>query len=301
MTGSDTVSTPDQQGDSAPGDAADEAFALDAVATGEDDVADDSAATAEADAAEFNAEADEPAQDDDAQAENAEAQAENADAQTGGEQTGDAGEQTGDAEEPVDPAAELRAELKKAPGRWYVLHSYAGKENTVKNNLESRIDSLGMRDYIFQVEVPTEEYIEIKSGQRSAKPKKRMIYPGYILVRMDLTDESWSVVRNTPQVTGFVGATAQQPSALSIDEVVKILAPAAPKKSTPTTVVAGEAIPAEVDFEVGEAVTVMDGPFASLSATVAEINPGPGKLKVLVSIFGRETEVELGFAQVAKI
>jgi transcription termination/antitermination protein NusG len=205
------------------------------------------------------------------------------------------------AEEPVDPAAELRAELKKAPGRWYVLHSYAGKENTVKNNLESRIDSLGMRDFIFQVEVPTEEYVEIKSGQRSAKPKKRMIYPGYILVRMDLTDESWSVVRNTPQVTGFVGATAQQPSALSIDEVVKILAPAAPRKSTPTTVVAGETVAAEVDFEVGEAVTVMDGPFASLSATIAEINPGPGKLKVLVSIFGRETEVELGFAQVAKI
>lgn len=201
----------------------------------------------------------------------------------------------------ADPAAELRAELKKAKGRWYVLHSYAGKENTVKNNLESRIESLGMKEYIYQVEVPTEEYVEIKNGQRSAKPKKRMIYPGYILVRMDLTDESWSVVRNTPQVTGFVGATAQQPSALSIDEVVKILAPTAPKKTTHVATAPGETVRAEVDFEVGEAVTVMDGPFASLSATVAEINPGPGKLKVLVSIFGRETEVELSFNQVAKI
>ena len=199
----------------------------------------------------------------------------------------------------ADPAAELKAELRRAPGHWYVVHSYAGKENTVKNNLESRIESLGMRDYIYQVEVPTEEYVEIKNGQR--KPKRRMVYPGYILVRMDLTDESWSVVRNTPQVTGFVGATAQQPSALSIDEVVKILAPAAPKKAVPTMTASGAPIRTEVDFEVGEAVTVMDGPFASLPATIAEVSPGPGKLKVLVSIFGRETEVELTFAQVAKI
>jgi transcriptional antiterminator NusG len=293
MTGSDTVSTPDQQGDSAPSDAADEAFALDAVATSEVDVVDDAALPV-----------DEPAEAE-GDTDTADGASDTAEGETRSTEAPDAAavEPTADepAEEPVDPAAELRAELKKAPGRWYVLHSYAGKENTVKNNLESRIDSLGMRDFIFQVEVPTEEYVEIKSGQRSAKPKKRMIYPGYILVRMDLTDESWSVVRNTPQVTGFVGATAQQPSALSIDEVVKILAPAAPRKSTPTTVVAGETVAAEVDFEVGEAVTVMDGPFASLSATIAEINPGPGKLKVLVSIFGRETEVELGFAQVAKI
>jgi transcriptional antiterminator NusG len=293
MTGSDTVSTPDQQGDSAPSDAADEAFALDAVATSEVDVVDDAALPV-----------DEPAEAE-GETDTADGETDTAEGETQSTEAPDAAaaEPTADepAEEPVDPAAELRAELKKAPGRWYVLHSYAGKENTVKNNLESRIDSLGMRDFIFQVEVPTEEYVEIKSGQRSAKPKKRMIYPGYILVRMDLTDESWSVVRNTPQVTGFVGATAQQPSALSIDEVVKILAPAAPRKSTPTTIVAGETVAAEVDFEVGEAVTVMDGPFASLSATIAEINPGPGKLKVLVSIFGRETEVELGFAQVAKI
>ena len=292
------MSTPDQQGDSAPSDAADEAFALDAVATSEVDVVDDAALPVD-EPAEAEGETD-PA---DGESDTAEGETRSTEAPDAAAAEPTADEPTADepAEEPVDPAAELRAELKKAPGRWYVLHSYAGKENTVKNNLESRIDSLGMRDFIFQVEVPTEEYVEIKSGQRSAKPKKRMIYPGYILVRMDLTDESWSVVRNTPQVTGFVGATAQQPSALSIDEVVKILAPAAPRKSTPTTVVAGETIAAEVDFEVGEAVTVMDGPFASLSATIAEINPGPGKLKVLVSIFGRETEVELGFAQVAKI
>lgn len=202
-------------------------------------------------------------------------------------------------EDEVDPVAELRAELRAAQGRWYVVHSYAGKENTVKNNLLSRIDSLGMQDYIHQVEVPTEEYVEIKNGQR--KVKKRMVYPGYILVRMDLTDESWSVVRNTPQVTGFVGATAQTPSPLSIDEVVKIMAPALPKKASAAATPTAEQVPTEVDFVVGDAVTVMDGPFASLPATVAEVNPSSGKLKVLVSIFGRETEVELTFTQVSKL
>ena len=201
--------------------------------------------------------------------------------------------------EEADPAEEMRAALRKAPGRWYVVHSYAGYENKVKTNLESRVKSLEMDEYIYQIEVPTEEVVEIKNGQR--KPKKRMVYPGYILVRMDLTDASWSAVRNTPGVTGFVGATAQQPSALSIDEVVKILAPAAPRKPAQVAAETGEPIRTEVDFSVGEAVTVMDGPFASLPATIAEVNPGPQKIKVLVSIFGRETEVELGFTQVAKI
>lgn len=289
------MSTPDQQGDNAPDD--------DAVAALADGVAEAGGVDGSAEAApgeQHDAQRGEQAVDEQA----AEQQTTEAAESVADEPTEPVAEETepvAEEHEQLDPAALLRAELKKAPGRWYVLHSYAGKENTVKNNLESRIDSLGMKEYIYQVEVPTEEYVEIKSGQRSAKPKKRMIYPGYILVRMELTDESWSVVRNTPQVTGFVGATAQQPSALSIDEVVKILAPAAPKKSAPTAVVAGEPVAAEVDFEVGEAVTVMDGPFASLSATIAEINPGPGKLKVLVSIFGRETEVELGFAQVEKI
>lgn len=289
MTGSDSVPTPDQLEGNAPDDgvmdAADEAvLAVDAALV---------------DAEPVGAElVDEGLADDAASIEDATSSDD--DVSTGdAELAGDA--EPSDDEDDVDPVAELRAQLKKADGRWYVLHSYAGKENTVKNNLLSRIDSLGMQEYIFQVEVPTEEYVEIKNGQRSAKPKKRMIYPGYILVRMDLTDESWSVVRNTPQVTGFVGATAQQPSALSIDEVVKILAPTMPKKAAHVTAAAGETVRTEVDFEVGEAVTVMDGPFASLSATVAEINPGPGKLKVLVSIFGRETEVELSFSQVAKI
>lgn len=210
-------------------------------------------------------------------------------------------QEKGSAPEPAeeDPAAEMRAALRGMPGRWYVLHSYAGYENKVKANLESRIKSLEMEEFIYQVEVPTEEYTEIKNGQRKVKTRVRV--PGYVLVRMELTDASWSAVRNTPSVTGFVGATAQQPSPLSIGEVVKMLAPAAPKKTALAAAAAGETTATEVDFTVGEAVTVMEGPFASLPATIAEVNPGPGKLKVLVSIFGRETEVELEFAQVSKI
>jgi transcriptional antiterminator NusG len=199
----------------------------------------------------------------------------------------------------LDPDEEMRAALRNSPGRWYVVHTYAGYEDKVKANLATRQKSLDMEDYIFQIEVPTEEVIEIKNGQR--KPVKRKIYPGYVLVRMDLTDASWSAVRNTPNVTGFVGATAQHPSPLSVDEVIKLLAPAKPKKLAQAATATGEPVRTEVDFEVGEAVTVMDGPFASLQATIAEVNPGPQKLKVLVSIFGRETEVELGFTQVAKI
>ena len=205
-------------------------------------------------------------------------------------------------EEPVevDPTEELRAALKRADGEWYVVHSYAGYENKVKTNLETRIKSLDMEEYIFQIEVPTEEVTEIKNGQR--KQVQRKVYPGYILVRMDLTDSSWSAVRNTPGVTGFVGATAQRPSALSVEEVVKILAPAAPRKPQHAQAGTGAApTRTEVDFSVGESVTVMDGPFATLPATINEVNPDAQKLKVLVSIFGRETPVELSFTQVAKI
>jgi len=203
-------------------------------------------------------------------------------------------------EEELDPAEELRSALKRAAGDWYVVHSYAGYENKVKTNLETRIKSLDMEEYIFQIEVPTEEVTEIKNGQR--KQVQRKVYPGYILVRMDLTDGSWSAVRNTPGVTGFVGATAQRPSALSIDEVVKILTPAAPRKSAVATTGGGAApTRTEVDFSVGESVTVMDGPFATLPATINEVNADAQKLKVLVSIFGRETPVELSFSQVAKI
>ncbi len=204
------------------------------------------------------------------------------------------------ADEEVDPTEELRSALKRAAGDWYVVHSYAGYENKVKTNLETRIKSLDMEEYIYQIEVPTEEVTEIKNGQR--KQVQRKVYPGYILVRMDLTDASWSAVRNTPGVTGFVGATAQRPSALSIDEVVKILTPAAPRKTAVAASTGGSApTRTEVDFSVGESVTVMDGPFATLPATINEVNADAQKLKVLVSIFGRETPVELSFTQVAKI
>ena len=190
-----------------------------------------------------------------------------------------------------DPNAEFRRTLRAAIGDWYVIHSYAGYEKKVKGNLANRIQSLNMEDYIFQVEVPEEEVMEVKNGAR--KMVKRNIYPGYVLVRMDLTDESWSVVRNTPGVTGFVG-NAHNPSPLSMDEVEKILAPRPVKKSDKPDIKV-------VDFEVGESVTVMDGPFATLPASISEIMPEQAKLKVLVSIFGRETPVELSFHQVQKI
>ncbi|NKY37793.1 transcription termination/antitermination protein NusG [Nocardia speluncae] len=207
-----------------------------------------------------------------------------------------------------DPVEQMKAVLRRAPGDWYVIHSYAGYENKVKTNLETRVQNLDLEDYIFQVEVPTEEVTEIKNGQR--KSVNRKVLPGYILVRMDLNDESWGAVRNTPGVTGFVGATSR-PSPLTINEVVKFLVPASQQKKAPapaTAAASGEtagetaAKPAiEVDFEVGESVTVMDGPFATLPATISEVNAEQQKLKVLVSIFGRETPVELEFTKVAKI
>jgi transcriptional antiterminator NusG len=190
-----------------------------------------------------------------------------------------------------DPNAEFRRTLRAAIGDWYVVHSYAGYEKKVRDNLHNRINSLHMEDYIFQIEVPEEEVMEIKNGQR--KQVKRNIYPGYVLVRMELTDESWTAVRNTPGVTGFVG-NAHHPSPLSMDEVGKILAPRPVKKSDKAEI-------RVIDFEVGESVTVMDGPFATLPASISEIMPEQAKLKVLVSIFGRETPVELSFAQVQKI
>lgn len=215
-------------------------------------------------------------------------------------------EESAAAPEELDPAAALKAELRTKPGDWYVIHSYAGYENKVKANLETRVQNLDVGDYIFQVEVPTEEVTEIKNGQR--KQVNRKVLPGYILVRMDLTDESWSAVRNTPGVTGFVGATSR-PSPLSLDDVVKFLLPqGAAKKpakgaaAAATTAEGGLERPTvEVDYEVGESVTVMDGPFASLPASISEVNAEQQKLKVLVSIFGRETPVELTFNQVSKI
>lgn len=212
-------------------------------------------------------------------------------------------------EEDVDPAVALKKELRLKPGDWYVIHSYAGYENKVKANLETRVQNLDVGDYIFQVEVPTEEVTEIKNGQR--KQVNRKVLPGYILVRMELNDESWGAVRNTPGVTGFVGATSR-PSPLSLDDVVKfLLPPAAAKKPGKAAATSGAAAGSSeatlerpeilVDFEVGESVTVMDGPFATLPASISEVNAEQQKLKVLVSIFGRETPVELTFNQVAKI
>jgi transcriptional antiterminator NusG len=206
-------------------------------------------------------------------------------------------------EEDEDPAEAMKKALRIAPGDWYVVHSYAGYENKVKTNLEARIQSLDVEDYIYQIEVPTEEVTEIKNGKRAQVNRK--VLPGYLLVRMELNDESWGAVRNTPGVTGFVGATSR-PSPLTLDEVVKILVPAtAPQaaRATGGEAAAGTtAAPATVvDFEVGESVTVMDGPFATLPATINEINAEQQKLQVLVSIFGRETPVELSFNQVAKI
>ncbi|MFB9832216.1 transcription termination/antitermination protein NusG [Actinoallomurus acaciae] len=198
-------------------------------------------------------------------------------------------------EEPSDPVGDFMTQLRRLPGEWYVVHSYAGYENRVKTNIEQRTQSLNMEDFIFQVEVPQHEVTEVKGGKRQKVSEK--VLPGYILVRMDLTDESWAAVRNTPGVTGFVGLS-NTPSPLHLSEVATLLAPepeeqVKAKETAKTT--------ATVDFEVGESVTVMDGPFATLPATVNEINAEAQKLKVLVSIFGRETPVELSFNQVSKI
>ncbi|WP_106297879.1 transcription termination/antitermination protein NusG [Knoellia remsis] len=205
----------------------------------------------------------------------------------------------------VDPVQAFKDDLASKFGDWYVIHSYAGYENRVKANLENRTQSLNMEDYIFEVQVPMEEVTEIKSGQRKLVRRVRM--PGYVLVRMDLTDESWGAVRHTPGVTGFVG-NAHQPVPLSLDEVYTMIKPADLETPAAATAAGGAAAgagatpePAVVDFEVGESVTVMDGPFETLPATISEINAESQKLKVLVSIFGRETPVELSFTQVAKI
>ena len=221
-----------------------------------------------------------------------EAGAEPGEAEAGGAELQEAELQEAEAEE-ADPIEAYTAELRQLPGDWYVVHSYAGYENRVKGNLESRTQSLNMEDYIFQIEVPVHQVTEIKGGKRQQVQEK--VLPGYILVRMDLTDESWAAVRNTPGVTGFVGLSSR-PSPLSLTEVATLLAPEPQEKAAKA-----EVTRMAVEYEVGESVTVMDGPFATLPATVSEINPDTQKLKVLVSIFGRETPVELSFDQVSKI
>jgi transcriptional antiterminator NusG len=201
----------------------------------------------------------------------------------------------------LDPIEEFKNELVLLPGDWYVVHTYAGYEKRVKANVESRTQSLNMEDYIFQVEVPEHEVTEVKSGKRQQVTEK--VLPGYVLVRMDLTDESWSAIRNTPGVTGFVGLS-NKPAPLSLTEVAKLLAPEPEVEPEQAKQAKGGGVSesrSDVAYEVGESVTVMEGPFATLPATVSEINPDTQKLKVLVSIFGRETPVELSFSQVAKI
>jgi transcriptional antiterminator NusG len=205
-----------------------------------------------------------------------------------------------EAEVEEDPLEAFRRELSSRPGEWYVIHSYAGYENKVKANLETRRQSLNLEDYVFEIEVPTEDVVVIKNGKRQTVTQKK--YPGYIYVRMDLTDESWNAVKNTPGVTGFVGPT-NRPVPLTINEVISILAPAvAATKPGVAGAPGAKAEPAKVaDFTVGESVTVMDGPFATLPATISEINLEAQKLTVLVSIFGRETPVEIEFNKVSKI
>ncbi len=212
-------------------------------------------------------------------------------------------------EEPAasDPLEAFRAELWAKPGDWFVVHTYSGMENRVKSNLENRIISLNMEDYIHEIVVPTEEVAEIKNGQR--KMVKRTVLPGYVLVRMDLTDESWAAVRHTPSVTGFVGHS-HQPVPLSMDEVESMLAPAVVARAEAEAVAAGTSTgtsgatkkPVEVaDFDVQDSVMVVDGPFATLHATITEINAESQRVKALVEIFGRETPVELSFSQIQRV
>ncbi|MFF7723219.1 transcription termination/antitermination protein NusG [Streptomyces luteogriseus] len=253
----------------------------------------DTEASSEAEAAE--AEAADAVADDAAEAETEDAEE---------AQTEAAEELEEEPEDDRDPIEKLREELRVLPGEWYVIHTYAGYENRVKTNLEQRAVSLNVEDYIFQAEVPQEEVVQIKNGDRKTIKQNKL--PGYVLVRMDLTNESWGVVRNTPGVTGFVG-NAYDPYPLTLDEIVKMLAPEAEEKAAREAAEAeGKPAPQRkvevqvLDFEVGDSVTVTDGPFATLQATINEINPDSKKVKGLVEIFGRETPVELSFDQIQK-
>ena len=261
------------------------------MSSGFDEPADDEVATAgEAESAD-----DTVAAESETESGDAEEAGDTEDADGAAEDAGDAEAADGEADGQIDTVAEFTMELRMLPGDWYVIHSYAGYENRVKTNLESRIMSLNMEDYIFQIEVPTHQVTEIKSGKKQTVNEK--VLPGYILVRMELTDESWAVVRNTPGVTGFVGLSSK-PSPLPLSEVASLLAPEPAEGEKPAAAAAKAVGP---EYEVGESVTVMDGPFATLPATVNEVNSVTQKLKVLVSIFGRETPVELSFDQVSKI
>ena len=212
------------------------------------------------------------------------------------------------AEEAVDedPYAEFRKELRFQPGKWFVIHSYAGFERRVKSNIENRKQSMAMEDFIYQVEVPMEDVVEIKNGQRKMVTRVRI--PGYVLVRMDLNEDSWSVVRHTPGVTGFVG-NAHNPTPLRFEEAFGMLKSLVEIQEVPTAKsgaghggkVPTRALPAEIDYEIGETITIKEGSFAGLPGSISEIKAESGKLIVLVSLFERETPVELSFDQVTKL
>ncbi|MFB7370461.1 transcription termination/antitermination protein NusG [Streptomyces sp. NPDC056222] len=268
--------------DAAAGEAAEEA-ALTIVDDSDEDVEDDT-----------DVESDESDEDEDESGEDTDVEAELEEAEEADEEPA----------APVDPIQALRDELRGLPGEWYVIHTYAGYEKRVKANLEQRAVSLNVEEFIYQAEVPEEEIVQIKNGERKNVRQNKL--PGYVLVRMDLTNESWGVVRNTPGVTGFVG-NAYDPYPLTLDEIVKMLAPEAEEKAAREAAEAeGKPAPARkvevqvLDFEVGDSVTVTDGPFATLQATINEINADSKKVKGLVEIFGRETPVELSFDQIQK-
>ncbi|MFF0213821.1 transcription antitermination protein nusG [Streptomyces sp. 2132.2] len=278
--------------------------AADAVDPDEVELADaEAGAAAEEAALHVEDEADETADDAQAGEDSDEDEDAAVEDEAGTDEDAEEAEEAADAE-PVDPIQALRDELRLLPGEWYVIHTYAGYEKRVKANLEQRAVSLNVEEFIYQAEVPEEEIVQIKNGERKNVRQNKL--PGYVLVRMDLTNESWGVVRNTPGVTGFVG-NAYDPYPLTLDEIVKMLAPEAQEKAAKQAAEdAGLPAPAVkrtievLDFEVGDSVTVTDGPFATLQATINEINPDSKKVKGLVEIFGRETPVELSFDQIQK-
>ncbi|MBY8878090.1 transcription termination/antitermination protein NusG [Actinacidiphila acidipaludis] len=287
------------------GAATDESAEGDELALESVEAADGEAEAAEHDEAAESAEASQTeAADEDESAEAGASVEDGASAEAADDEAAEAPEGSGDGEaaEPVDAVAAFREELRTLPGEWYVIHTYAGYENRVKANLEQRAVSLNVEEYIYQAEVPQEEVVQIKNGDRKTIRQNKL--PGYVLVRMDLTNESWGVVRNTPGVTGFVG-NAYDPYPLTLDEIVKMLAPEVEAAAEAAAIAEGTAQPRKVevqvlDFEVGDSVTVTDGPFATLQATINEINADSKKVKGLVEIFGRETPVELSFDQIQK-
>jgi transcriptional antiterminator NusG len=277
----EAVATPDEGTDDAPGDVNDEAPAEEPA---DDDVIEEPVAEEQV--------AEEQVAEEDLAADDVEESVE---------------EPVAEVDTVVDPLEEFRRALREKVGDWFVVHTYSGMENRVKANLENRITSLNMEDYIHEIVVPTEDVAEIKNGQRKLRTKPAL--PGYVLVRMDLTDESWAAVRHTPSVTGFVGHS-HQPVPLGLDEVEAMLAPAVQAQAEAAAVAeSGGTAPAKTasraqvvaDFDVSDSVMVVEGPFATLHATITEINAEAQRVKALVEIFGRETPVELSFSQIQKV